>query len=123
MEAAKLTPVDLEAWAISMMERHNRKSHLVTQMSPATKTLLRETSSPASSVTIDDPTPTTIEIPIAADINGSAKLCARPDYPTRTSSASAVPSTMSLPIRPAPTGPLPSLPSKAEQVETGRLRS
>ncbi|KAK4540158.1 hypothetical protein LTR36_009744 [Oleoguttula mirabilis] len=47
LQAAKRTPVDLEAWAVSMMEKHNRKSHLAPQLSPATKALLRgEQSSP-----------------------------------------------------------------------------
>lgn len=41
LQAAKRTPVDLEAWAVSMMEKHNRKSHLAPQLSPATKALLR----------------------------------------------------------------------------------
>ncbi|RDW87159.1 MAP kinase kinase Ste7 [Aspergillus mulundensis] len=45
LQAAKRTPVDLQEWAISMMERHNRKSYLAP---PAPKSLKesRETSSP-----------------------------------------------------------------------------
>ncbi|EOD45873.1 putative map kinase kinase ste7 protein [Neofusicoccum parvum UCRNP2] len=37
--AAKRTPVDLEAWAVSMMERQNRKSHL--QPTPASAKMRR----------------------------------------------------------------------------------
>lgn len=39
--AAKRTPVNLEEWAVSMMERHNRKSHLAPPLSPSTQNLLR----------------------------------------------------------------------------------
>jgi len=42
LQAAKRTPVDLEAWSVSMMERHNRKSHLAPQLSPSTRALLRD---------------------------------------------------------------------------------
>lgn len=41
LQAAKRTPVDLEQWAVSMMERHNRRSHLVPELSPAAKAMLR----------------------------------------------------------------------------------
>ena len=40
MQAAKRTPVDLQEWAISMMERHNRKSYLA----PAAPLSLKENS-------------------------------------------------------------------------------
>ncbi len=36
LQAAKRTPVDLQEWAVSMMERHNRKSYLLP---PAPKSL------------------------------------------------------------------------------------
>lgn len=36
LQAAKRTPVDLQEWAVSMMERHNRKSYLAP---PAPKSL------------------------------------------------------------------------------------
>lgn len=84
--AAKRTPVDLEAWAVSMMERHNRKSHLAPQASPSTSSTAR--------------TPTSNES-IPSDTNGSGPAPPRPMYPMRTSSASSQ-NTMSLPIRPAP---------------------
>lgn len=41
MAAAKRTPVDLQAWAVSMMERQNRKSHLLPVMSPSKTPMLR----------------------------------------------------------------------------------
>ncbi|KAF2726304.1 mitogen-activated protein kinase [Polychaeton citri CBS 116435] len=84
LQAAKRTPVDLEQWAVSMMERHNRKSHLITNLSSSTKALLKgdEMSSP----------------------NGSSS--SRPSFPTRTSSKEAVPKqapvSMNLPFRQAP---------------------
>lgn len=46
VQAAKRTPVDLREWAVGMMERDNRKSHLAPQLSPATQDLLRSTDSP-----------------------------------------------------------------------------
>lgn len=84
--AAKRTPVDLEAWAVSMMERHNRKSHLAPQASPPISSTAR--------------TPTSNES-IPSDTNGAGPAPPRPMYPMRTSSASSQ-NTMSLPIRPAP---------------------
>lgn len=47
LQAAKRTPVDLEAWAISMIERNKRKSHLAPAPPSATiKQQLRERSPP-----------------------------------------------------------------------------
>ncbi|PKS05747.1 hypothetical protein jhhlp_007576 [Lomentospora prolificans] len=46
VQAAKRTPVDLQAWAVGLMEKDNRKSHLAPQLSPATQELLRSTDSP-----------------------------------------------------------------------------
>ena len=69
LAAAKRTPVNLEEWAVQMMERHNRKSHLAPQLSPSTQALLRgETAlSPSKESTISAPskTPTSGDIPIA----------------------------------------------------------
>jgi mitogen-activated protein kinase kinase len=49
LQAAKRTPVDLQEWAVSMMERHNRKSYLAP---PAPKSLKSDgTSSDASYAT------------------------------------------------------------------------
>ena len=73
LQAAKRTPVNLEEWAVSMMERHNRKSHLAPQLSPSTQALLRSDSvvSPsresATSTASTSKTPTSSEIPIAKE--------------------------------------------------------
>ena len=72
LAAAKRTPVDLQEWAVQMMERHNRKSHLAPQLSPATEALLRGESipspkdTPASASTVTK-TPTSGIIPIVED--------------------------------------------------------
>lgn len=105
LQAAKRTPVDLEAWAVSMMERHNRKSHLAPQLSPSTRAMLRgeDTPSQSSSMSsgVNEQTPTSGEIPISsASSNGSA-VASRP-FPLRTSSANYVQQQMNLPIRQAP---------------------
>ena len=55
-------------WAVGLMEKDNRKSHLAPQLSPATQELLRSSDSPTYVVTPDDRslhTPTSGEIPIA----------------------------------------------------------
>ncbi|KAI0152911.1 kinase-like domain-containing protein [Xylariaceae sp. FL1272] len=66
VQAAKRTPVDLRAWAVGLMEKDNRKSHLAPQLSPATQELLRSTDSP-NQPSDSNPafTPTSGEIPIA----------------------------------------------------------
>ena len=66
VQAAKRTPVDLKDWAISLMERDNRKSHLAPQLSPATRDLLRGDDSPTTVTTNDSlETPTSGDIPIS----------------------------------------------------------
>ncbi|KAJ5798168.1 Dual specificity protein kinase FUZ7 [Penicillium pulvis] len=55
LQAAKRTPVDLQEWAISMMERHNRKSYLAP---PAPKSLKESTPSTTSAPSAAMPTPT-----------------------------------------------------------------
>jgi mitogen-activated protein kinase kinase len=112
LQAAKRTPVDLEQWAVSMMEKHNRKSHLAPQLSPATKALLtREDGGDKDKVQATPRTATqasydaghyngssSARTPVSTDANG-----ARP-FPARTSSAQAMPAgqPMQLPIRQAP---------------------
>ncbi|KAI9788402.1 MAG: MAP kinase kinase (MEK) [Peltula sp. TS41687] len=104
LKAARRTPVDLEAWAVSMMERNNRKSHLGPQPSPNTKYLLKSEDSASSRETFGPNTPTSGEIPIGGDIkpspvhhvevNGNSTRPTpnpHPAFPMRTSSASAVP--------------------------------
>ncbi len=82
VQAAKRTPVDLREWAVGLMERDNRKSHLAPQLSPATRELLNSSDSPTfhtgSNSTDDRPfdTPTSGEIPIV----GSGIISPRHDY-------------------------------------------
>ncbi|KAF2175726.1 dual specificity mitogen-activated protein kinase [Zopfia rhizophila CBS 207.26] len=98
--AAKRTPVDLEAWAISMLEHNKRKSHLApTAPSPAVREKLRERSPPSKN--LSDRTPTAVDSKYA-DTNGASSAPPRPSYPVRTSSASSGQNIMALPIRPAP---------------------
>ncbi|KAG9238094.1 kinase-like domain-containing protein [Amylocarpus encephaloides] len=163
VQAAKRTPVDLKEWAVGMMERDNRKSHLAPQLSPSTQQLLRSSDSPtvAPDTTGDYslPTPTSGDIPIGgADIrsaiaspqyvddgrsptkNGSMSLgraggaAAHPGLPPRVSTTNSIPRVTTLngpdhasngsgpssanaatfsttiPMRPAPAGPLPPPP-------------
>lgn len=107
LQAAKRTPVDLKHWAVSMMERHNRKSHLAPALSPRTKNMLRGEDTPStlnSSITpsIATPntantiTPTSGDIPISTPgTNGYptpiTATTGRPSFPMRTSSAQQVP--------------------------------
>ncbi|KAH8671170.1 kinase-like domain-containing protein [Xylariales sp. PMI_506] len=66
VQAAKRTPVDLRAWAVGLMEKDNRKSHLAPQLSPSTQEFLRSSDSPTySGETGPAYTPTSGEIPIA----------------------------------------------------------
>lgn len=105
LQAAKRTPVDLEAWAVSMMERHSRKSHLAPQLSPATLAMLRGEDTPSQSSSMSSSlngrTPTTGEIPISSASSTNSAGSARP-FPARTSSANYVETQMNLPIRQAP---------------------
>ena len=112
LQAAKRTPVDLEQWAVSMMERHNRKSHLVPLLSPNTQAMLRGEDTPLSQISsATEKTPTSGDIAISsASSNGS--VSSRP-YPVRTSSAQSggyAQGQMNLPIRqvpPSSRGPRP----------------
>ena len=98
LQAAKRTPVDLEQWAVGMMERHNRRSHLTPLLSPTTQALLRGEETPASATS----TSTIGEIPISSASTSAASngsMSARP-FPVRTSSTQGV--AMNLPIRSGP---------------------
>ncbi|KAK1593358.1 kinase-like domain-containing protein [Colletotrichum navitas] len=154
VQAAKRTPVDLREWAVGMMERDNRKSHLAPQLSPATRDLLNSNDSPTyhggsgNDRSLD--TPTSGEIPIAgAGIisprelashsnrsptrNGLNPLSSRQpgghpgmgqrivttnsipksgEYPSSAGPVSANATSFSLPVRPAPNGPLPPAPPR-----------
>ncbi|KAF2832500.1 dual specificity mitogen-activated protein kinase [Ophiobolus disseminans] len=95
LQAAKRTPVDLEAWAVSMMEHNKRKSYLAPTAPAATiKEKLRERSPPERRGSAD----------IRSQIsNGSVNAPAPPrPYPARTSSSTSSQNIMNLPIRPAP---------------------
>ncbi|KAI9747743.1 MAG: hypothetical protein M4579_007399 [Chaenotheca gracillima] len=115
LQAAKRTKVDLEGWAISLLERNNRKSHLPPQLSPSTQALLHsKDDSPSSKATSSSSkTPTSGEIPIAGGDITTQRAAApsqhqpsqnptpvtatrqqHPGHPPRTSSASALPSSM-----------------------------
>jgi mitogen-activated protein kinase kinase len=54
LQAAKRTPVDLQEWAVSMMERHNRKSYLAP---PAPKSLKSDGTSSDTSHTASSASP------------------------------------------------------------------
>ncbi|KAG6052948.1 hypothetical protein E4U17_005204 [Claviceps sp. LM77 group G4] len=82
VQAAKRTPVDLREWAVGMMERDNRKSHLASQLSPATQNRLRPSDSPTSGMQSEGRSvlsPTSGEIPIAG-----AGIVTPRDYPGRS---------------------------------------
>ena len=113
--AAKRTPVDLQAWAVSMMERHNRKSHLAPQSVPEqANDKLRNAHSPGRHR--DEGPPGVVnDIPMASlslNPNSAQQASNRPAFPTRTSSNNRVPQEMSAPPSrgPPPSGPLPPPP-------------
>lgn len=123
--------MDLKAWAFSLMEKDNRKSHLVPQMSPSgTHDLLRSSDSSPRSRNNEEPpanTPQYGEIPIAGvgifspkdrapiqdrspSRNGAA--VSRPAHPglgQRGATTNSIPqasssnaNTFNLPVRPGP---------------------
>ncbi|EQL03670.1 hypothetical protein G6O67_003706 [Ophiocordyceps sinensis] len=88
VQAAKRTPVDLRQWAVGLLERDNRKSHLGPQLSPATQDLLRSSDSPTGHTQIEDRTihtPTSGEIPI-----GGAGIISPREQPSRSPSRNGV---------------------------------
>ncbi|KAF1935385.1 dual specificity mitogen-activated protein kinase [Clathrospora elynae] len=94
LQAAKRTPVDLEAWAVSMIEHNKRKSHLAPAAPAATiKEKLRERSPPSKR---DSSDLRQQRVP-----NGTDSAPPRPSYPARTTSSTSQ-HTMNLPMRPAP---------------------
>jgi mitogen-activated protein kinase kinase len=95
LQAAKRTPVDLEAWAVSMMEHNKRKSYLAPAPSAASiKEQLKERPQPDRRGSADVK-------PQVPNGSSSAPAPPRPSYPARTSSSSSQ-NVMNLPIRPAP---------------------
>ncbi len=65
--------MDLREWAVSLIEKDNRKSHLAPQLSPSTQQLLRSADSPTSVPYTNSPdfssqpTPTSGDIFISGD--------------------------------------------------------
>jgi mitogen-activated protein kinase kinase len=121
IQAAKRTPVDLAAWAVSMMVHHNRKSHLILpQDSPSANDLPRVNGSAASSGSSTAHTPTMGDMDQQmSGLSINSESAARP-YPVRTSSATNTrqPPTTSAGNyyqRAPPGGPLPHLPRKGGQ--------
>jgi len=110
IQAAKRTPVDLAAWAVSMMVHHNRKSHLILpQQSPSAADLPRVNGSGSSGSSnaqsqSSSQTPTMMDMDqhmssLTINNNGTTPTTAvpgpgfgntRPSYPVRTSSANSV---------------------------------
>lgn len=160
MQAAKRTPVDLREWAIGLLERDNRKSHLAPQLSPSTQDLLRSNDSPPFSTQTEERpinTPTSGEIPIAgtgfypgSDHSGQGRsptrstagisrtpVSAHPGLGSRSSTTNSIPKasgysegvgsanghTFNLPVRPAPSGPLPPAPARKSTPDDGRWDS
>ena len=122
MQAAKRTPVDLREWAVSLIEKDNRKSHLAPQLSPSTQQLLRSGDSPtggpysSNSPDYSLPTPTSGDIPIGGGDVRSA--VASPQYdsrsPTKNGSsslgrASSAPFHPGLPPRVSTTNSIPKV--------------
>jgi len=106
IQAAKRTPVDMKAWAVEMMEKNKRKSHLQPPLSPATQALLRSDLSNAGS------NPTSGDIPISASSMSTPRSDAisadqipqsasRIGFPPRTSSSTNG-GMQNLAYRPAP---------------------
>lgn len=78
----------MRQWAVGLMERDNRKSHLGPQLSPATQDLLRSSDSPTGQTHTEDRTihtPTSGEIPI-----GGAGIISPRDQPSRSPSRNGV---------------------------------
>ncbi|CAH0026464.1 unnamed protein product [Clonostachys rhizophaga] len=143
VQAGKRTPVDLREWAVGMMERDNRKSHLAPQLSPSTQDLLRSSDSPPSQFAGEERalhTPTSGEIPISGsgivsprEHNGSSTAGGRtpsghpgltPRAPGGYGDSAGLGvsngNTFSLPVRPAPSGPLPPPPPRKSTPEEQR---
>lgn len=156
VQAAKRTPVDLRDWAVGLMERDNRKSHLAPQLSPSTQDLLRSSDSPPYQNQSEERpinTPTSGEIPIAgagfgigSDYPGQSRsptrdtsrapMPAHPGLGSRSNTTNSIPKvtgysegigsanghSFTLPVRPAPAGPLPPQPPRRSTPDESRRR-
>nr|CAC19661.1 mitogen-activated protein kinase kinase [Blumeria graminis] len=169
VQAAKRTPVNLKEWAVGLMEKDNRKSHLGPQLSPSTQQLLRSCDSPTAmrlnSPNNALPTPTSGDIPIGGDVRSAATSPTHEDstnhsrlstklsssqsrshsgsssqnsrHVSNNSATLAIPDRQSnipsgkgvvftstkLPIRPAPSGPLPPPPVPRKEGTESDLRN
>ncbi|KAJ5358061.1 hypothetical protein N7541_005219 [Penicillium brevicompactum] len=86
LQAAKRTPVNLEEWAVSMMEQNNRKSYLGP---PAPKSL-RDAQTPtsnSSSSPVAGPSSTTSSIGKPPPISKSSRTPQQSPYPSNSASA------------------------------------
>ncbi|OOQ90757.1 Protein kinase byr1 [Penicillium brasilianum] len=78
LQAAKRTPVDLQDWAISMMERHNRKSYLAPPAPKSLKETTNSISNSSSPVPLAAPPP---PAPKPAPISKSSRTPQLQSYP------------------------------------------
>jgi len=141
VQAAKRTLVDLQEWAVGLMERNNRKSHLAPTLSPVSQELLRVEDSPTGDYQDMSQTPTSGDIPIGgADIRSTiispreqiintingARTPKVNGSVGRAGLAGSNNATFSypLPMRPAPPGgPLPPPPVPRKENSEGRRQA
>lgn len=97
VQAAKRTPVDLAEWAVSMMERHNRKSYLAP---PAPKSLKSDGTSSDTSYTNSAASTASF----GSDTRGTPVTARRYASPTSGNITVAVPQFSSQPSQQTPTG-------------------
>jgi hypothetical protein len=105
IQASKRTPVDLEAWAISMMERNNRRSHLIPQPTVSeTQSGLRgnangHVATPAlGGIPTPLPHPVPIPVALASASSGTSSNAITPTPGTASTAAmSATPGLISTP--------------------------
>jgi mitogen-activated protein kinase kinase len=130
VQAAKRTPVDLQEWAVGLMERNNRKSHLAPMLSPASQDLLRGDYSPTGDYQDMSRTPTSGDIPIGSTEIRATVISPREQIINTINSArtpkvnGSVGRTATLPMRPAPPGgPLPPPPVPRKENSDGRRQA
>jgi mitogen-activated protein kinase kinase len=97
VQAAKRTPVDLQEWAVSMMERHNRKSYLAP---PAPKSLKSDGTSSDTSYTNSAASTSSF----ASDTRGTPVTARRYASPTSGNITVAAPQFASQASQHTPTG-------------------
>jgi mitogen-activated protein kinase kinase len=125
IQASKRTPVDLAAWATSMMEKQNRRSHLISQPQEVTTDLLNGTlTSPTAFNAAHAAAAAAAQTPTQDISHHMQHMSIDPNaprpFPARTSSQPTVGmngmdigSGMGISVagtRPPPSGPLPQIP-------------